>query len=321
MRRSTKLGQTWTILILREGTHASPLRLTLSNWMLVCGQLLAMLALAVGGFVGWQLQARYGLQGQQVAYLRLDANEERWAGYERLGSAQLTPTRGEIRASIAQQRARRLGLGNRKAASSLLTGVVLPEWTEEANHGPKGNGTLTWPVKEGWFGRGYGSGESGYHLAIDIEGERGSEVLAAAPGVVGYVGNELRGYGNVVLVVHPGGWVTLYGHNEQINVRAGERVEQGQVLAELGSTGRSMGPHVHFELIYQGRNCDPIPFVPRAPYSHRQYAEGAPIVPFQPELGKPREVRCKKRMMHPLHEGDDEQLLGANDRSRNASSS
>jgi hypothetical protein len=104
-------------------------------------------------------------------------------------------------------------------------------------------------------------------------------------------------------------------------VRAGERVEQGQPLAELGSTGRSMGPHVHFELIYGGRNCDPIPFVERAPFSHRQYSDNAPIYPFSPELGKPRGVRCKKRMMHPLHDdGDDDQLLGATESKRSATS-
>jgi murein DD-endopeptidase MepM/ murein hydrolase activator NlpD len=289
--------------------------------MLMCGQLAAVLALGYVGFVGWQLQARYGLQGQQVAFLRLDKNLERWAAYEQLATSSLGPTRSELRAMLADQRAKRLGLGNRKAASMLLTGVVAPEWAAEAGLGSQGNGQLMWPVKEGWFGRGYGSGESGYHLAIDIEGERGSDVLAAAPGVVGYVGNELRGYGNVVLVVHPGGWVTLYGHNQRINVRAGERVDQGQPLAELGSTGRSMGPHVHFELIHEGRNCDPIPFVERQPWSHRQYSENAPIYPFSADAGKPRGVRCKKRMMHPLHDdGDDDQLLGATEHAHSATS-
>lgn len=320
MHRSTKLTRTWTILILRDDTR-SPLRMTFPSWMLTSGQALAVLALGYIGFVGWQLQARYGLQGQQVASLGLDKHAERWAAYEQLAISQIGPTRSELRAMIAQQRAKRLGLGNRKAASMLLTGVVAPEWAVEAALGSQGNGTLTWPVKDGLFGRGYGAGESGYHLAVDIEGERGSDVLAAAPGVVGYVGNELRGYGNVVLVVHAGGWVTLYGHNQRVNVRAGERVEQGQPLAELGSTGRSMGPHVHFELIHDGRNCDPIPFVERAPFSHRQYSENAPIYPFLPDAGKPRGVRCKKRMMHPLHDdGDDDQLLGAAESRRGATS-
>lgn len=321
MHRSTKLTRNWTILVLRNDATRSPLRISFPNWCLIGGQALAVLALGYAGFLGWQLQARYGLQGHQLTFSRIDAASERWAVYEHLGTEQDGPTRSELRARVAAERAERLGLGNRRAASMLLTGVVAPEWTAEADHGPKGDGTLTWPVKEGWFGRGYGSGESGYHLAIDIEGERGSDVLAAAPGIVGYVGNELHGYGNVVLVVHPGGWVTLYGHNQRVNVRAGERVEQGQPLAELGSTGRSMGPHVHFELIYEGKNCDPIPFVERQPFSHRQYADSKPIYPFSPELGKPRAVRCKKRMMHPLHDdGDDDQLIGATESARTATS-
>jgi murein DD-endopeptidase MepM/ murein hydrolase activator NlpD len=314
-----QLSRTWTILVLRD-SGLTPFQITLPNWLLACSQLSALLMFGYVGFVGWQLQARYGLSGQQVASLGVDAGAERWTIYERMAPASLGPTRGELRAMIAQTRAQKLGLGNRRAASLLLTGMVSPEWIAEANGGPKGDGTLTWPVKEGWFGRGYGSGEGGYHLAIDIEGERGSDVLAAAPGVVGYVGNELRGYGNVVLVVHPGGWVTLYGHNERIVVRAGERVGQGQQLAELGSTGRSMGPHVHFELIYQGRNCDPIPFVPREPFSHRDYSPDKPIVPFLPLAAKPNEVRCKKRMMHPTHDDDDETLLGAKDASGEAHS-
>ena len=313
-----KLTRTWTILILRS--TQSPLRLTLPNWMLASSQLAALLMVGYVGYFGWQLQARYGLQGHQVAYLGLDRKTEHWTIYESLAPSQTGPTRSELRALMAQQRAKRLGLGTRRAASLLLTGTVSPEWTAEANTLPKGNGLLTWPVKDGWFGRGYGAGEGGYHLAVDIDGERGSDVLAAAPGIVGYVGNELRGYGNVVLVVHPGGWVTLYGHNQRLLVRAGERVDQGQPLAELGSTGRSMGPHVHFELIYQGKNCDPLPFVKRESFSHRQYAESAPIVPFEPGLGKPKAVRCKKRMMHPLHDGDDEQLLGATERAHRATS-
>jgi len=288
--------------------------MTLPNWYVGMGRLTALFALGVAGFAGWHLQAKYGMQGQQVASLGLDAGTEHWVDYEALAPSRNTPSRSELRALIAKQRAVRLGLGDRRAASALLTGVVAPEWTSEANRGSHGNGTLTWPVKDGWFGRGYGAGEGGYHLAIDIDGERGSDVLAAAPGVVGYVGKELRGYGNVVLVVHPGGWVTLYGHNQRFLVSAGERVEQGQPIAELGSTGRSMGPHVHFELIYQGKNCDPIPFVERAPFSHRQYPEAAPIVPWNPTAKKPSAVKCKKRMMHPLHDDDGEQLLGASER-------
>ncbi|MBK8592341.1 MAG: M23 family metallopeptidase, partial [Sandaracinaceae bacterium] len=118
-------------------------------------------------------------------------------------------------------------------------------------------GTLRWPVTNGRFVRGYGSGEQGYHLAVDIAGDIGWNVRAAAPGLVGYSGDGIRGYGNIVLVIHQGGWVTLYAHNSVNFVVAGERVRAGGVLAEVGSTGISRGPHVHFEFMYAGQNCDP----------------------------------------------------------------
>ena len=61
------------------------------------------------------------------------------------------------------------------------------------------------------------------------------------------------------MIMHAGGWVTLYGHNQRLLVVPGEHVARGQAIAELGSTGRSMGPHVHFELVHDGVNCDPLP--------------------------------------------------------------
>ena len=63
--------------------------------------------------------------------------------------------------------------------------------------------TLRWPVPRGWFVRGYGSGEGGYHRAVDVAGEIGSDVVAAAGGIVGYAGDQVRGYGNLILIVHP----------------------------------------------------------------------------------------------------------------------
>jgi murein DD-endopeptidase MepM/ murein hydrolase activator NlpD len=240
-------------------------------------------------------------------YVGLDSQAERWSLFEHL-SPRSHESSGE-----AHDRAERLGLGSRSAASALLTGVVAPEWIDEANlGGDVGDGQLRWPVQNGYFGRGYGSGENNYHLAVDIAGELHAAVGAAAPGIVGYVGHELRGYGNVVLVVHPGGWVTLYGHNERVVVSAGERVQQGQTIALLGSTGRSMGPHVHFELIYQGRNCDPLPFVRHADVAHISAATPTKEVAWDPWTPKPRAVRCHKRMMHPSHEDDDQTIAGNN---------
>jgi murein DD-endopeptidase MepM/ murein hydrolase activator NlpD len=315
---STRPSGKITILFLRDGGRA-PLQLAIPHWIVSLVHSCALTALGLVGFLGWQLQGHYGLQGQQLLYLGLEAGGERWSLFERMGPSQLTPSRAELRFSAAKQRADRLGLGDRRAASALLTGVVAPEWSAEASLGGDfGDGQLHWPVVQGYFGRGYGSGEGGYHLAIDIEGQLGADVSAAAPGIVGYVGHELRGYGNVVLVVHPGGWVTLYGHNKRVIVSAGERVRQGQQIAELGSTGRSEGPHVHFELIYQGRNCDPIPFVRPSEVEHLSAAGPTTQVEWDPRSPKPAAIRCKKRMMHPLHEDEDQTLAGAEAKSRDS---
>jgi murein DD-endopeptidase MepM/ murein hydrolase activator NlpD len=263
--------------------------------------------LGVTGLFGWHLQGMHGMRGHSVAHLGVDSGPERWSLFELVAPA---PMRGRL-----TKEAEELGLGDRHAASLLLTGVVAQEWSDAAvSGGDVGDGTLRWPVANGLFGRGWGSGERGYHRAVDIGGKLGSAVSAAAPGIVGYVGNELRGYGNVVMLVHPGGWVTLYAHNKRIIVRAGERVHQGQQLATLGSTGRSTGPHVHFELIYRGRNCDPLPFVSQDEISNLR-GRPAKQVPWDLMQPKPRTVRCKPRMMHPLHH-DEESILGSNEHTR-----
>jgi hypothetical protein len=302
----TKLAGVISVLILRDGGRA-PTQIDIPKWLVSLVHSCALTFLGCVGFVGWQLQAVYGLQGHQVAHLGLDSGAERWSLFE-----SLAPSNEHERTQDAQERADRLGLGDRRAAGALLSGVVASEWSDEASMGGDvGDGQLRWPVQGGYFGRGYASGENNYHLAVDIGGELRADVGAAAPGIVGYVGNELRGYGNVVLVVHPGGWVTLYGHNQRVLVHAGERVRQGQTIALLGSTGRSEGPHVHFELIFQGRNCDPLPFVRHADITHLSAATPTPEVEWNPWLPKPRAVRCHKRMMHPVHEEDDQSIAGA----------
>ncbi len=212
----------------------------------------------------------------------------------------------------ALARARQLGLGTRTAAHNLLHGRVERRWIRAAGRGrDRMPGSLRWPITNGWYVRGYGSGEGGYHLAVDIMGRIGWNVRAAAPGIVGYAGDELRGYGNVVLLVHPGGWVTMYAHNSATLVVAGQRVPRGGIIAEVGSTGISRGPHVHFEFIYDGQNCNPaVLFQPGI--RHRN----GHMTPLRAERwvrpdARPERMRCHRRMHHPrsrwvAHESFDE---------------
>lgn len=195
--------------------------------------------------------------------------------------------------------ARKLGLGSLRAAGLLLHGRVDKRWIAAVGGGKNLPGTVKWPVSNGWYVRGYGSGEGGYHLATDIMGRIGWNVRAAAPGIVGYAGDKVSGFGNMVMVIHAGGWVTLYGHNSVNFVRAGDRVERGGILAEVGSTGRSTGPHVHFELIYQGKNCDPSSlFRPGIRHRSGRMAKLAPATWLRPD-DRPNGLRCAPRRKHP----------------------
>ncbi|MEY4578798.1 MAG: hypothetical protein RL701_3501 [Pseudomonadota bacterium] len=199
----------------------------------------------------------------------------------------------------AETSASRLGLGDLLAAGKLLHGRVEPRWIAAAGGGNLA-GTLRWPVAQGWFVRGFGSGEGGYHKAMDIMGQTGWNVRAAAEGIVGYSGSSVPGFGNMVMVVHPGGWVTLYGHNSVNYVHAGERVKKGDVLAEVGSTGRSTGPHVHFELIYQGQNCDPAPlFRPGVRHRSGKFSRLQYTSWLKPDQ-RPKSVQCAVRQKHPV---------------------
>jgi murein DD-endopeptidase MepM/ murein hydrolase activator NlpD len=109
-------------------------------------------------------------------------------------------------------------------------------------------GRFAWPVR-GQVVSGFGPKPGGLHNdGINIRVAQGSPVLAADAGVVAYVGNQLRGFGNLMLIRHDGGWVTAYAHNEALLVTRGARVERGQIVARAGSTGNVDEPQLHFEI-------------------------------------------------------------------------
>ena len=113
---------------------------------------------------------------------------------------------------------------------------------------PKRSGTFSWPVN-GKLISGYGPKEKGLHNdGVNIAAPRGTAVKAAENGVVAYAGNEIRGFGNLLLIKHDGGWVTAYAHNDQLLVKRGDKVARGQVISKVGSTGSVSSPQLHFEL-------------------------------------------------------------------------
>jgi murein DD-endopeptidase MepM/ murein hydrolase activator NlpD len=106
------------------------------------------------------------------------------------------------------------------------------------------------------------SGHQAFHRGVDFAGEAGSEVVAVAAGVVTFAGDR-SGYGNLVEVNHGNGLVTRYGHNARIIATVGQTVTRGQAIALMGSTGRSTGPHVHFEVLRDGKSINPATFIGR----------------------------------------------------------
>jgi murein DD-endopeptidase MepM/ murein hydrolase activator NlpD len=118
---------------------------------------------------------------------------------------------------------------------------------------PKYLGPLRWPVDAGIVSAEYG----GVHRGLDIAADIGESVLAIADGEVIYAGEGLDGYGKVVIVRHDQTLTSLYAHNSELKVDIGEKVRQGEQIALLGSTGRSNGPHVHFEVRDAEKSIDP----------------------------------------------------------------
>ncbi len=119
-----------------------------------------------------------------------------------------------------------------------------------------------WPAR-GVFTSGFGMRWGRMHKGIDIAGPIGTPIMAAATGIVTFAGWNSGGYGNLVEIEHPDGSLTRYAHNHRILVSPGQSVIQGQLIAEMGSTGNSTGPHLHFELYPPGDDAaDPLAYLP-----------------------------------------------------------
>jgi len=122
------------------------------------------------------------------------------------------------------------------------------------------------PVVEGYISSYFGGradpfdGHQAVHKGVDFAGKRGSEVVAVASGVVTRAGTA-SGYGDLVEINHGSGYYTRYGHNEAVLVAVGDTVTRGQAIALMGSSGRSTGPHVHFEVLRNGQQVNPLSFI------------------------------------------------------------
>lgn len=145
-------------------------------------------------------------------------------------------------------------------------GPELPPLSVPDNYLPNAPMQFTgyiWPSK-GVLTSGYGRRWGRMHRGIDIAAPIGTPIMAAAPGEVITAGWNSGGYGKLVKVRHPDGSITLYAHNNRLLVRRGQKVEQGQQIAEMGSTGYSTGPHLHFEVHPSGTGAvNPVALLPK----------------------------------------------------------
>lgn len=122
------------------------------------------------------------------------------------------------------------------------------------------------PIKRGWISSFFGmrtdpfNGRREYHKGVDLAGKEGSDIISVAAGIVTWSGPRY-GYGNMVEINHGNGYITRYGHCKEVLVKAGDSVTKGQVIAHMGSTGRSTGPHVHFEVHKNGRVVNPLNYL------------------------------------------------------------
>ncbi len=154
-----------------------------------------------------------------------------------------------------------LGLGTLKAAQRLLGHAPEVEWVSAVRG--QARPTLLWPVEHGTFGRGFGfvrkERKTLRHDGIDIGAPVGELVRTVNDGMVAYSDNGVSGYGNMVMILHKDGSVSTYCHQRANYVFAGQQVVRGQVIGEVGVTGITRGPHLHFEWHVKGRPKDPMP--------------------------------------------------------------
>ncbi len=158
----------------------------------------------------------------------------------------------------------RMLLGMNPVGSGGVSWPELPSFGPQQHpfNGSSTSGSFIWPA-QGTFTSGYGWRWGRMHKGIDVANNVGTPVVAAQDGQVSFAGWDDGGYGYLVKITHADGTITVYGHNSLILVSQGQMVKQGQPISQMGSTGRSTGPHLHFEIRPAGQGAmNPLNFLP-----------------------------------------------------------
>ncbi len=147
------------------------------------------------------------------------------------------------------------------SAGPQLASVSPSVWNGKRAVGHVPKSSFGWPV-QGTLSSGFGLRDGANHAGLDILAPVGTQVRAAESGRVVHSNARLEGYGNMIIVKHSGSLSTVYAHNHRNLVRVGDFVEKGQVIAEVGKTGRASAPHLHFEVRRDGAPADPLDYLP-----------------------------------------------------------
>lgn len=154
-----------------------------------------------------------------------------------------------------------LKINDQLVIPSSSSAYPVAQMVQEPSRGWSYTNLFNWPVV-GAITSGYGARQSGFHHGIDIAGKIGDPIKACAAGTVTFTGYKSV-YGRTVIIQHPDGKETLYAHVQTIKVSKGDTVARGQVIATVGMTGRTTGPHVHLEVRNNGELCNPLSYLPR----------------------------------------------------------
>ena len=185
-------------------------------------------------------------------------------GYEELARLNRLRAAGQIR--VGQQifipgATRELPVEIVTPAQSAAEMSSIPQTAPQTPLLPSLDRTFIWPIN-GTINSGFGPRGANFHDGIDIAAPEGTPVRAIDSGEVVYT-DQLRGYGNMVILRHADGFVSVYAHNERNLVREGQQVSRGETIARVGSTGRVTGPHLHFEIRHDNKAQDPLRYMPR----------------------------------------------------------
>jgi murein DD-endopeptidase MepM/ murein hydrolase activator NlpD len=134
---------------------------------------------------------------------------------------------------------------------------------------------LLWPIQGATVSSTFGYRWNRYHEGIDLVAPIGTAIHAAASGEVIYSGQKISGYGNMIVIKHAGSVSSVYAHNKKNFVKQGDKIKKGQKIAQLGNSGKSTGPHLHFEVRQAAKPVDPLLLLPKQKKKWADYVIGS----------------------------------------------